>query len=143
MEQIVDVKAILKNRNILSVLAESMYNPTEERLINRADKYIMNPYVRVYAMNVDDLYVGIIVMDISDNNKIEILNIAVSPSHQKSGIGSSLIDYCISTLHPFEMMAETDDDAVGFYRKYGFKIESLGDKYGVGIMRYQCNIKCK
>ena len=45
--------------------------------------------------------------------------------------------------HPVEVIAETDDDAVEFYDKFGFNILSLGDKYRVGIMRYQCTLKCK
>ncbi|NYE04281.1 ribosomal protein S18 acetylase RimI-like enzyme [Bacillus niacini] len=33
--------------------------------------------------------------------------------------------------------AETDSDAVEFYRKYGFKITSLGEKYP-GVERLLC-----
>lgn len=33
--------------------------------------------------------------------------------------------------------AETDADAVEFYRKYGFKIKSLGEKYP-GVERFLC-----
>ena len=143
MEQIVEAKSILKNKNLLAVLAESVYNPTEERLISRADKYIINPNTAVYTNKENDTYKGIIVIDISNINAIEILDIAVSASFQKSGIGSSLINHCINMFHPDEIIAETDDDAVEFYKKYGFDILSLGDKYRVGIMRYQCTLKCK
>ncbi len=45
MEQIVEAKSRLKNSDLLAVLAESVYNPTEERLISRADKYIINPNI--------------------------------------------------------------------------------------------------
>lgn len=143
MEQIVEAKSILKNKNLLAVLAESVYNPTEERLISRADKYIINPNTAVYTNKENDTYKGIIVIDISNINAIEILDIAVSASFQKSGIGSSLINHCINMFHPDEIIAETDDDAVEFYKKYGFDILSLGDKYRVGIIRYQCTLKCK
>lgn len=143
MEQIVEVKSMLKNSDLLAVLVESVYNPTEERLISRADKYIINLNTAVYAYKENDTYRGIIVMDISNINVIEILDIAVSARFQKSGIGSSLINHCINMFHPDEVIAETDDDAVEFYEKFGFHILSLGDKYGAGIMRYQCTFKCK
>lgn len=143
MEQIVEAKSILKNSDLLAVLGESVYNPTEESLIIRADKYIMNPNIAVYAYKENDTYKGIIVIDISNMNAIEILNIAVSASFQKSGIGSSLIYHCINMYHPNEIIAETDDDAIEFYKKFGFHILSLGDKYRVGIMRYQCTFECK
>ncbi len=143
MEQIVEAKSILKKRDILAVLAESVYNPTEERLMNRADNYIINPNTEVYANKENDTYKGIIVIDFSNINAIEILDIAVSASFQKSGIGSSLINHCINMFHPDEIIAETDDDAVEFYEKFGFHILSLGDKYRAGIKRYQCTFKCK
>lgn len=143
MEQIDEAKSMLKNSKLLAVLAESVYNPTEERLISRADKYIINPNTAVYAYKENDTYRGIIVMDISNINVIEILDIAVSTRYQKSGIGSSLINHCINMFHPDEVIAETDDAAVEFYEKFGFHILSLGDKYGAGIMRYQCTFKCK
>ncbi|QHQ62013.1 GNAT family N-acetyltransferase [Anaerocolumna sedimenticola] len=143
MEQIVEAKSILKKKDLLAVLAESVYNPTEERLMNRANNYIINPNTAVYANKENDTYKGIIVIDFSNINAIEILDIAVSASFQKSGIGSSLINHCINMFHPDEIIAETDDDAVEFYEKFGFHILSLGDKYGAGIMRYQCTFKCK
>ncbi len=141
MKQIIDAKTILKNRDLLSLLAESVYNPTEERLHKRADKYMNNPDTAIYAAQEDDMYLGIIVLDTRDCKRIEIRDIAVSSSSQKSGVGSLLIKYCINIFHPKEIIAETDDD-VGFYRKSGFEIVPLGDKYEVGIMRYQCTLKC-
>lgn len=143
MGQIVEVKSMLKNRELLSVLAESVYNPTKERLISRADRYIISPNTAVYANKESDTYKGIIVIGISNISVIEILDIADSSSFQKSGIGSSLINHCINMFHPNKIIAETDDDAVEFYKKFGFDILTLGDKYGVGITRYQCTFNCR
>ena len=39
------------------------------------------------------------------------------------------------------MIAETDDDAVGFYRKVGFSVQPLGNKYVAGINRYLCTLE--
>lgn len=142
MRYFINVKEILQNKDLLSVLALSVYNPTEERLHSRAETYSNNPATVVYAIQENDKFMGIIVLDMEDREKIEILNIAVSPSYQKSGIGSSLINHCIDVLHPKDIIAETDDDAVEFYRCFGFKIIPLCDKYGAGIMRYQCSYKC-
>jgi ribosomal protein S18 acetylase RimI-like enzyme len=141
MRCFVDVKEILQNRDLLIILALSVYDPTDERLHNRAEAYMSNPDAAVYAIQVDDLFVGIIVLDIADREKIEILNIAVASNHQKAGVGSSLINNCIEKFHPKEIIAETDNDAVEFYRRFGFEIVDLGDKYGAGIRRYQCTYK--
>ncbi|MGG0663321.1 hypothetical protein ABE042_04345 [Viridibacillus arvi] len=40
---------------------------------------------------------------------------------------------------PF-MFAEPDKDSVNFYKNYGFKIVSLGEKY-LGVERFQCILK--
>lgn len=90
----------------------------------------------------NDIYKGIIIVGISNIKEITILEIAVNNSCQKSGIGSSLINYCIKIFQPNEIIAEKDDDAVGFYRNLGFDISSLGDKYGANITRYKCILKC-
>ncbi|MCR8746836.1 GNAT family N-acetyltransferase [Romboutsia lituseburensis] len=83
----------------------------------------------------------IIVLDITNTNKVVILNIAVNKCMQFKGIGSKLIDYSIESLNPKMLIAETDDDAVDFYKKYGFKIKSLGEKYG-NCNRYECKYIC-
>ena len=38
-----------------------------------------------------------------------------------------------------EIIAETDKDAVAFYRKVGFKIQSIGEKYP-GTERFLCKL---
>ena len=143
MEQIIEAKSLLKTKDLLSILAESIYNPTEERLNNRADKYITDSNTAIFAIKNNDTYKGIIILDISNIKEIIILQIAVTKSCQKSGIGSSLINYCIKTFQPNKIVAETDDDAIGFYKNFGFDILSLGDKYSLGITRYRCILKCK
>ena len=39
------------------------------------------------------------------------------------------------------LIAETDQEAVGFYRKCGFKVESLGELYP-GVERFRCVKDC-
>lgn len=42
----------------------------------------------------------------------------------------------IASKYP-SIVAETDDEAVDFYRRYGFFITSLGEKYP-GVERFLC-----
>ncbi len=53
------------------------------------------------------------------------------------GVGSKLIDFVCEKHQPQLLIAETDYDAVGFYRKYGFAVTTLGEKYP-GCVRYLC-----
>lgn len=50
---------------------------------------------------------------------------------------------CVCEIHSLSYIsAETDRDAVGFYRKYGFQITSLGEKYP-GVERFKCEYAVK
>ena len=43
-------------------------------------------------------------------------------------------------LNTKEIIAETDDDAVKFYRKCGFITKKMPDQ-GLGVNRYLCTLK--
>lgn len=137
MAIIVDIKPILKTDNILEVLSGSTYMPTEERLKKRADDYINNSNVVVYGYKCEGTICGLIVLDITKKEEIVILDIAVGKGNQQSGIGRKLVEYALYNLKPNTMIAETDDDSVNFYRKCGFIIYNLGEKYP-NIIRYKC-----
>jgi len=63
----------------------------------------------------------------------------VIPELRLRGIAKEMID-CVIDKHKIKtLFAETDMDAVGFYRKCGFSINSLGEKYP-GTERYKCVI---
>jgi ribosomal protein S18 acetylase RimI-like enzyme len=140
-EFIIDVKNYFDSTELLEILAESVFEPTMERLKSKADNYMSNPLVSIYALNQNGKNIGIIVLKTINSRQIEILNFAVKSDMQKSGVGRKLINYCSRAFKADSIIAETDDDAVGFYKKVGFIVHPLGDKYGVGIDRYLCELR--
>ncbi|WP_342769228.1 GNAT family N-acetyltransferase [Brevibacillus nitrificans] len=62
---------------------------------------------------------------------------AVRAANREHGYGSQLIDLLLQKYKRKVIAAETDQEAVGFYRKYGFLIKSLGEKYP-GVERFHC-----
>ncbi|WP_337993591.1 GNAT family N-acetyltransferase [Lysinibacillus sp. CNPSo 3705] len=62
-------------------------------------------------------------------------HIAVLADQRGKGIGSKMIHF-IASKYP-SIVAETDYEAVDFYRCYGFFITSLGEKYP-GVERFLC-----
>lgn len=50
-----------------------------------------------------------------------------------------MINEFIKTNRIVRIRAETDKDAVGFYKKNGFTITSLGEKYP-GVERFDCTL---
>lgn len=67
-----------------------------------------------------------------------LLHVAVQPADQGGGIGRRMIEQWLK-IHPRvqRLEAETDRDAVGFYRALGFRATSLGEKYP-GVERFSC-----
>ena len=132
-----DVKESLFDSEIMTLLAPSVYNPTPERLRFRAEKYAADKNAYVYACKEAGAYAGIVVFRM-DNNTAEILDIAVKNEYQKKGFGSRLIDFLLSRFKAEKVTAETDDEAVGFYKKYGFNVKSVGAVGGT--KRYYCKL---
>ena len=132
---ICDVKGIITEPDILKLLAPSIYNPTQERLLNRAKKYQENKNTNIYAYKDNGEYKGIVVFEIL-NNSATILDIAVKLEHQGRGIGSKLVDFIFNSFNVDGITAETDDDAIGFYKKYGFTVADT--KVEFDTKRYVC-----
>ncbi len=135
VSSICGIKEITSEPDILKLLAPSVCNPTEERLLNRANKYKKDENVNIYAYKDNDEYKGIVVFNIAKSSAT-ILDIAVKPDYQGQGIGSKLIDFIFNSFNAQNITAETDDDAIGFYKKYGFAVAKTETKFNT--KRYIC-----
>lgn len=136
---ICDVKDELTNEDILELLAPSVFNPTPERLLSRTEKYQADDKTSVFAYSENGEYKGIIVFKIKEQTA-EILDIAVKSEYQGKDIGSRLINYIFSQFSVNKITAETDDDAIGFYKKYGFTV--IDTKLNHDTKRYACVCEC-
>ena len=116
-----DVKASLWQPEVLALLKPSVYNPTPERLKSRAEKYSADKKSNVYACKNSEKYIGIVVF-VMENGTAEILDIAVRSEYRKKGIARSLIDFIFNQFPIDTIIAETDDEAVEFYKKCGFAL---------------------
>jgi len=77
--------------------------------------------------------VGVCVFDVS-TSKVQILNIAVAEDSRTQGVGRKMIA-ALRDRYNTPIEAETDDDAVGFYRKCGFET-TVFEKHNT--RRYAC-----
>ena len=137
---IIDIKLSICQDRLYELLAPSVFNPTEERLLNRAKKYGEDENINIYAYKVDCNYKGIVVFEIKDKTAT-ILDIAVKSEYRGRGIGSKLIDFIFNRFGVQSITAETDDDAIGFYKKYGFTVADT--KVEFDTKRYVCFLSCK
>lgn len=138
MSSIVNVKPNLTDQNIYQLLAPTAFDPTPEKLKNRAAKYKYNERVHAYAYLYCDQYVGIIVFETCDDCAT-VLDIAVTERYRELGFGTRLIDSVSQNFEVSTLTAETDDDAVNFYLKCGFKI--IKTKTVFDTKRYVCEKK--
>jgi len=136
---IINIKGSLHDKGVLGVLLHSQYMPTEEKLNLLADKYEADVNVSAFACIDGIIVVGVIVVMSQALASLEILSIAVEPDFRAKGIGSKLLSFVTKHLSCSHIYAETDADAVGFYRKCGFNNKSLGEKYP-GVIRYHCSL---
>ncbi len=84
-----------------------------------------------------DAPVGVITLEKGLAGSARIRYIAVAPAKQRSGIGRRLIEEARGRESLHELHAETHVDAVPFYRRCGFEVESLGELWP-GVERFEC-----
>lgn len=137
---VVDVKHCLCSKSLYSLLAPSVFNPTPERLFSLAQRYQQDERTKVCAYLDDREYRGIIVFEIADR-VATILHIAVKHEHRGNGIGSRLIHHLFDCFHVRKIIAETDDDAVDFYKKCEFSIADTMMKFDT--KKYICICESK
>lgn len=124
------VEQIEKNP-ILNVLQYAV-GPSETSL-KKAVLYYESNKGTLYRYE-EEACIGI---EIIGANKARVCHIAVVPQYRHKGIALQMIKE-VSRMHQLTyLQAETDDEAVEFYKKIGFQVKSLGEKYP-GIERFHC-----
>ncbi len=126
---------------IYNIYKHCMYMPNEEKYTKQIDTFLNNNSVKIFACLYGDKIKGIIVVSFIEQHKIEIMGIAVDVSARHQGIGSYMISKLTNDYGLLSVYAETDGDAVGFYRKCGFSITKFAKIYnGETFIRYKCEL---
>ncbi|WP_274361900.1 GNAT family N-acetyltransferase [Paenibacillus thermotolerans] len=118
--------------------------PDPDKLAGVMEAYRADSALELYGIAGEDEedIVGIIGIRINDGNRMTIEHIAVLPDCRGMDYGRGLILEAIDLKKPSEVTAETDEEAVNFYRSIGFTIESLGEKYP-GVERFLCTFEAE
>ena len=119
------------------VSALALGRSDEAYLLRLLGETYSKPSMRLLALMAGGEVVGVAGFRRTGDASATLLHIAVAPAVQRQGFGRYLVEHVISAEGLSRLEAETDDDAVGFYRKCGFEVESLGEKYP-GVTRYRC-----
>ena len=118
-----------------------MFIPTKEKFIKKIDIFLDDNSVKVFACFSQGKLAGVIVVSFGEQHKVEILGIAVDMSARGKGIGSYMINQVVNDYSLLSVYAETDEDAVGFYRKNKFDITEFSKIYDTEtVIRYKCEL---
>jgi ribosomal protein S18 acetylase RimI-like enzyme len=134
----INLKEYADSKAIAALLAECMY-PDEQRVIAEYEKYRNDPSRRLLGKVLKQQLVGLIGVIHFAQDEVELKHIAIHPDYRGQGLGRELIMDYMEQHHIKTMVAETDKDAVYFYKRLGFNITSLGEKYP-GVERFNCLI---
>lgn len=104
------------------------------------DGYSKGGQTAILGIERDNSLVGIIGLEFNTPNTAVIHHIVVHPQWRRLGIGHAMIEAARQNFRLKELVAETDKDAVDFYRRCGFAVQSLGEKYP-GTERFRCVLK--
>lgn len=134
-----NIKDILCTQEIYNIYSACMFEPTFNKFKVKTEKMQNDFSVSVYGYFLNGKIIGVISTQETDK-VVEIIGIAVDSKKRHSGIGTKLIDY-VKDKSPKPIIAETDNDAVMFYKKCGFDIEEkIVSKSNVSYSRYVCTL---
>ena len=134
----VDYKKRLDDSVVQRIMGYAMFDPSPQGIEKEIQLINSDPSALFFAWVDDGLPLGICSFEIH-GDKIEVHLIAVDEAARGRGIGGAMIRALQSRYHKF-IEAETDDDAVNFYRKIGFTVlEFVHETRG---KRYTCTLPC-
>ena len=137
-----NIKDILCTQEIYNIYSACMFNPTFDKFKLKTEQMQNDSSVCVYGYFLNDKIIGVISTQETDKS-VEIIGIAVDTKERHSGIGTKLIDY-LKDKSQKPITAETDIDAVIFYKKCGFDIEEkIVSKSNISYNRYLCTLNYK
>jgi ribosomal protein S18 acetylase RimI-like enzyme len=128
------------NELFIRELIEYSVFPDPDLLDQTIAAYAADEKLELYGYESDGEIVGIIGFQMDEAGTLSIDHLAVRPDSRGAGFGRGLILEAIELFKPSVVKAETDEEAVDFYRWIGFEIESLGEQYP-GIERFACSYK--
>ena len=129
----VDIKARLEDSAVQRIWALAVFDASAESMAREVVAYQAHSGWQFFGWFEEDSLLGICGFTVHEDY-VEILHIAVAEQSQQRGIGRAMVT-ALRELHGLRLEAETDDDAVEFYRRCGFTTTSIC-KYS--IRRWVC-----
>lgn len=133
-------ESLVPKATLKQLLSYAVGAPTEGSLDRILDEVYAQPGNILYVVVENDEVLGITGLKLIGTDSAEILHIAVKQHKRNQGVGRRIVETLKEQETAAELIAETDRDAVEFYRKCGFTVFSLGEKYP-GVERFWCRLR--
>jgi ribosomal protein S18 acetylase RimI-like enzyme len=130
-------QSAVQDRAFRRLLGLAVFNPTDDRITRLLAEFYQHPDRRLFGLYQSDTLVGVTGIERLAPGRATLLHIAVDPLHQRQGAGRHMLEQVAAQEALTYLTAETDHEAVEFYRRAGFSVASLGEQYP-GVERFQC-----
>jgi len=127
-----EIRAELNTNAAYEIYSACMYKPSPEKYRTLIDEYLSDTAIHCFGSFENGRLVGILIV-----RHGEILGIAVHSDKRIQDVGRTLIRHALSIFPA--LSAETDSDAVNFYRRCGFECTAFERTFPDGCrIRYEC-----
>lgn len=134
------VRKIHTDEAIKSLMALTMFHPTDGRIKSAAEGIYGKEQGRFYVAEDENQVIGILGVRRVDNTFVEIMHFVVKEDRRQQGIGQGLMTCLKNCERVDEIKTSCDEKLVGFYKKLGFKCKETEDPVTFKLT-YDCKLK--
>ena len=128
--RVLDVTERAGERQLRDLLSPSIGFPTPEKVAAVARRYRDGEDWTLYGWEDESgALTGCIGLERRSIREANVRNLAVAPGARRQGIGTALVAAAIESTSVERLVAETDEDAVGFYERCGFRIAETTSRW--------------
>lgn len=131
-----NLKPRLQEPEVQELLSYSVF-PDSDQVNETVQQYVRQSNLFLTGYEDEEQLVGLIGYEHTGASEITIRHIAVLPENRFKNYGRGMISQLLAEYNPDTLIAETDQEAVEFYRNTGFVVYSLGELYP-GVERFRC-----
>lgn len=131
-----NLKPRLQESEVQELLSYSIF-PDPDQVNQTVQEYLTHHHLFITGYEDEGQLVGLIGYEHTGASEITIRHIAVLPENRFKNYGRGMISQLLAEYNPDTLIAETDQEAVEFYRNTGFIVYSLGELYP-GVERFRC-----
>lgn len=121
----------------VDLLQEAIGDTSQDSIRRWVARYQWDPGYRLGGIRHGVRVIGLLGFYYRAPQCVEITHVAVQRRFRHQYLGTQMLSFLAVMHKTARLIAYTDDDAVGFYRRVGYQVESLGELYP-GRTRYCC-----